>query len=132
VCGAADAVSRLPARWRESWLEKHGGELGLVWDPWTDTESGDPILRPLRAALVADAASSPATLPDLVLPLVGGRPLEVSAAVSNPRNDGSRVPDRRAAPVDGATAAVGLAAGAAAIVSGARPDLEPWAVRDAS
>jgi hypothetical protein len=41
------------------------------------------------------------------------------------------VPDRRAAPVDGPTAAVGLAAGAAAIVSGARPDLEPWAVHQA-
>jgi hypothetical protein len=31
----------------------------------------------------------------------------------------------------GSASAVGLTAGAAVIVSGARPDLEPWAVREA-
>jgi hypothetical protein len=136
VCAAAsgkpaDAATAYPASWRDAYLAKHGGEMGTVWDPWTDTVTGDPILRPLRATVVTAPKGIDAGDPDLVLPLVAGRPLEVSGASSNPRNDGSRVPDRRAATVDGSTAAVGLTAGAAAIVTGARPDLEPWAVRQA-
>jgi hypothetical protein len=127
----ADAATAYPASWRESYVAKHGGELGAVWDPWTDTDTGDPILRPLRAMVVTAPKGMDATDPDLVLPLVDGRPLEALGASSNPRNDSTRVPDRRAAAVDGAMAAVGLTAGAAAIVTGARPDLEPWAVREA-
>ena len=55
---------------------------------------------------------------------------QISAAVSNPRNDQSSIADRRIAPHSGSLAAVGLTAGAALLVSGSRPDLEPWAVRE--
>jgi hypothetical protein len=103
--------------------------MGVVWDPWSDEESSDAVLRPLRALLVADAAPSAGV--DLVLPARAGGPLGISAATSNPRNDGSSVPDRRSAEYVGSVTAVGQSAGAALLVSGARPDLEPWAVREA-
>jgi hypothetical protein len=67
----------------------------------------------------------------VVLPLRASAASGISAALSNPRNDGSPGPDRRSANLAGSATAVGLTAGAALIVSGARPDLEPWAVREA-
>jgi len=135
ICGPGDepgATGAYPSHWRESWLSQSAGDsMGVVWDPWTDEESGDAILRPLRALVVAEVTPSAGTSPDLVLPLRATAPAGTPAAVSNPRNDQSTVPDRRSAPLAGSAAAVGLTAGAAAIVSGAHPDLEPWAVREA-
>ena len=134
ICGSGDepdASGAYPSHWRESWLAKNGGGTGVVWDPWSDEESSDALLRPLRALLVADVAPSVGVLPDLVLPARAGGPLGISAATSNPRNDGSSVPDRQSASFTGSVTAVGLSAGAALLVSGARPDLEPWAVREA-
>jgi hypothetical protein len=100
-------------------------------DPWTGEETSGPLLRPLRGLLVADAMPSPAAAPDLVLPPRAGQPMRIAGALSNPRNDGSSVPDRRVAEQSGAVTAVGLTAGAALLVIGERPDLEPWAVREA-
>ena len=134
ICGPGDepgASGAYPSHWRESWLEHSGGGMGVVWDPWTDEDSSAPILRPLRALVVAEVTPTAGTSPDLVLPLRAIVPSGTSAAVSNPRNDGSSVPDRRSAPIVGSATAVGLTAGAAVIVSGAHPDLEPWAVREA-
>ncbi len=134
ICGSGDepgSSGAYPSHWRESWLAQNGGGMGVVWDPWSDEESSDTVLRPLRALLVAEAAASPGVLPDLVLPARIAGPLGMSAATSNPRNDGSSVPDRRSATFAGSATAVGLSAGTALLVSGARPDLEPWAVREA-
>ena len=134
VCGPGDepgASGAYPSHWRESWLAHNGGGTGVVWDPWSDEESSDALLRPLRALLVADVAASPNVLPDLVLPPHAGAPLGISAAISNPRNDESSVADRRSVEQVGSLTAAGLGAGVALLVSGARPDLEPWAVRDA-
>ncbi len=134
VCGpsgSADASADYPARWRKDWLERNGGDTGVVVDPWTGEETSSPLLRPLRGVVVADALPS-AAAPDLVLPpRPGQQPMRVAGALSNPRNDGSSVPDRRVAEQSGAVTAVGLTAGAALLVTGERPDLEPWAVRDA-
>jgi subtilisin family serine protease len=127
----ASASGAYPSRWRESFLEGSGGGMGVIWDPWTDEESGDPILRPLRALVVAEVTPTAGTSPDLVLPQKAIVPGGTHAAVSNPRNDASSVPDRRSAPLVGSAAAVGLTAGAAVIVTAAHPDLEPWAVREA-
>ena len=55
-------------------------------------------------------------------------PLAISravAAVSNPRNDQSPLPDRRVAPREGIDVSLGLNAGAAALLLSARPDLAP-------
>jgi hypothetical protein len=89
------------------------------------------ILRPLRATLVAEVAASPGTEADLVLPEPRGERVSIEGAVSNPWNDGSTIPDKRTAVVTGSVGAVGLAAGSAVLVTGTRPDLEPWAVRQA-
>ena len=134
VCGPGDepgATGAYPSHWRQGWLEKNGGDTGVVWDPWSGEESSDVLLRPLRGLLVADAQASPSVSPDLVLPPRVAGSLRVAAALSNPRNDASSVPDRRTAEQSGGVTAVGLTAGAALLVSGERPDLEPWAVREA-
>ncbi len=134
VCGSGDepgAAGAYPSHWRKEWLEKNGGDTGIVWDPWSGEESSDALLRPLRGLLVVDAEPSPSVSPDIVLPPRSGGSIRVPAAISNPRNDESSVPDRRTVEQSGSVTAVGLAAGAALLVSGARPDLEPWAVREA-
>lgn len=134
ICGPGDepeASGDYPSHWRDSWLRANGGEAGVVWDPWTDERSSSVLLRPLRGLLVAEAQPSPGTAPDLVLPVRAASPHGIPAALSNPRNDASSGPDRRIASVAGSPSAVGLAAGAALIVTGSRPDLEPWAVREA-
>ncbi len=134
VCGPGDesgAGGAYPSHWRESWLEQNGGGTGVVWDPWADEESGDTVLRPLRALLVADVVASPEAAPDLSLPPHTAASDQIRAAISNPRNDQSSVPDRRTAAHEGSLVAVGLTAGAALLVTGSRPDLEPWAVREA-
>jgi hypothetical protein len=136
VCGpsdaAADATGHYPSHWRKDWLERNGGDTGVVVDPWTGEESDSVLLRPLRGLLVADAMPSAGVSPDLVLPpRAGQQPMRIAGALSNPRNDGSSVPDRRVAEQSGAVTAVGLTAGAALLVTGERPDLEPWAVREA-
>jgi hypothetical protein len=134
ICGPGDepgASGAYPSHWRESWLAHNGGGTGVVWDPWSDEESSDVLLRPLRALLVTAEAPSTGVLPDLVLPPHTGGRFGISAATSNPHNDGSSVPDRRSVEYTGSVTAVGLSAGAALLVSGARPDLEPWAVREA-
>ena len=134
VCGPGDepgSAGAYPAHWRESWLRTHGGDTGVVYDPWTGQELPSVILRPLRATLVAEVAASPGTDADLVLPEPRGEKISIEGAVSNPWNDGSTIPDKRTAVVTGSAAAVGLAAGSAALVTGTRPDLEPWAVRQA-
>ncbi len=134
VCGAGDEPGKAgayPSHWRESWLRAHGGDTGVVYDPWTGQEVSSVLLRPLRATLVAEQAVTPGVDADLVLPEPGGGRLALDGAVSNPWNDGTSIPDKRTAPVTGSLGAVGLAAGAAVLVSGQRPDLEPWAVRQA-
>lgn len=133
ICGPGDepaASGAYPSHWRQSWLEQNGGGTGIVWDPWLDAESSDVLLRPLRALVVADVAPSAERAPDLSLPQRAQIADQISAAVSNPRNDQSSIADRRVAPHSGSLAAVGLTAGAALLVSGSRPDLEPWAVRE--
>jgi hypothetical protein len=134
VCGPGDepgASGAYPAHWRESWLRNHGGDTGVVYDPWTGEELSSVLLRPLRATLVAEVGATPGTEPDLVLPEPGGARVMLDGAVSNPWNDGTTIPDKRTAPVTGSAGAVGLAAGAAVLVTGSRPDLEPWQVRQA-
>ncbi len=134
ICGPGDepgASGDFPSHWRDGWLRANGGETGVVWDPWTDAQTGSVLLRPLRGLLVAEVAPARGTSPDLVLPARAASPAGIPAALSNPRNDASTGPDRRIAPVAGSAAAVGLAAGAALLVTGSRPDLEPWAVREA-
>jgi hypothetical protein len=134
VCGPGDepgSAGAYPAHWRESWLRAHGGDTGVVYDPWTGQEVSSVLLRPLRATLVAEVAASPGTEADLVLPAPRGERVAIDGAVSNPWNDGSTIPDKRTALVTGSAGAVGLAAGSAALVTGTRPDLEPWEVRQA-
>ncbi|HTO53938.1 MAG TPA: S8 family serine peptidase [Myxococcota bacterium] len=134
VCGPGDEPGQngaYPAHWRESWLRTHGGENGVVYDPWSGQELSSVLLRPLRAMLVAEVSPSAGTEADLVLPEPRGERVSVDGAVSNPWNDGSTIPDKRTAPVTGSAAAVGLAAGSAVLVTGTRPDLEPWEVRQA-
>jgi subtilase family protein len=137
VCGPGDEPGQngaYPAHWRESWLRSHGsagGDAGVVWDPWSGQEFSSSLLRPLRATLVAEAAPSAGTEADLVLPEPRGERLRIEGAVSNPWNDGSTIPDKRTAPITGSIGAVGLAAGSAVLVTGTRPDLEPWEVRQA-
>ena len=134
VCGPGDepgANGAYPAHWRESWLRKHGGDTGVVYDPWTGAEISSVLLRPLRGTLVAEVSPTPGTDADLVLPEPGGSPLTIDGAVSNPWNDGTAIADKRTARVTGSAGAVGLAAGAAVLVTGTRPDLEPWALRQA-
>jgi hypothetical protein len=134
ICGPGDeagATGSYPSHWRKDWLEKNGGDTGVVWDPWSNEESSDVLLRPLRGLVVANATPSREVAPDLVLPPRSGGAMRVPAALSNPRNDGSSVPDRRVAEQSGDVTAVGLTAGAALLVTGERPDLEPWAVREA-
>ncbi|HTO68651.1 MAG TPA: S8 family serine peptidase [Myxococcota bacterium] len=136
VCGPGDepgAQGSFPSHWRESWLRKHAGEndTGVVYDPWTGQEVASVLLRPLRALVVAEVAPTPGTDADLVLPQPGGQKLVLEGAVSNPWNDGTSIPDKRTAPVTGSAGAVGLAAGAAVLVTGLRPDLEPYAVQRA-
>jgi len=134
VCGPGDepgASGAYPSHWRESWLRSHGGDTGEVYDPWTGEEISSVLLRPLRATLVAEVSASPGTEADLVLPEPGGSRVLLDGAVSNPWNDGTTIPDKRTAPVTGSAGAVGLAAGAAVLVTGSRPDLEPWAVHEA-
>ena len=134
VCGPGDepgSSGAYPAHWRDSWLKKHGGEAGVVVDPWTGEELPSVLLRPLRATLVAEVGPTPGTDADLVLPEPGGVRLAIDGAVSNPWNDGTTIPDKRTAPVTGSAGAVGLAAGAAVLVTGMRPDVEPWAIRQA-
>jgi hypothetical protein len=134
VCGPGDEpgmTGAYPAHWRESWLRKHGGDTGVVYDPWTGAEVPSVLLRPLRGTLVAEVSATPGTDADLVLPAPGGVRLAIEGAVSNPWNDGTTIPDKRTAPVTGSAGAVGLAAGAAVLVTGTRPDLEPWALHQA-
>jgi hypothetical protein len=134
VCGPGDepgANGAYPAHWRDSWLKKHGGDTGVVIDPWTGEELPSVLLRPLRATLVTEVAPTPGTDADLVLPEPGGMRLAIDGAVSNPWNDGTTIPDKRTSPVTGSAGAVGLAAGAAVLVTGMRPDIEPWAIRQA-
>ncbi|MFI5314774.1 MAG: S8 family serine peptidase [Myxococcota bacterium] len=134
VCGPGDepgATGAYPSQWRESWLRKHGGDTGVVYDPWTGQELSSVLLRPLRGTLVAEVSPTPGTDADLVLPEPGGNRLILDGAVSNPWNDGTTIPDKRTARVTGSAGAVGLAAGAAVLLTGTRPDLEPWAVRQA-
>jgi hypothetical protein len=134
VCGPGDEpgkVGAYPSQWRESWLRSHGGDTGVVYDPWTGQELSSVLLRPLRATMVTEFAVTTNDEPDLVLPEPGGMRLTLDGAVSNPWNDGTSIPDKRTAPVTGSSAAVGLTAGAAVLVTGQRPDLEPWAVRQA-
>jgi len=134
VCGPGDepgSVGAYPAHWRESWLRTHGGDTGVVYDPWTGQELPSVLLRPLRGTVVAETAASPGTEADLVLPEPRGEKISIEGAVSNPWNDGSTIPDKRVAVVTGSAAAVGLAAGSAVLVTGTRPDLEPWEVRQA-
>lgn len=134
VCGPGDepgGAGDYPSHWRESWLRNHGGDTGVVHDPWTGQDVGSVLLRPLRGTLVADVGVTPGVDADLVLPEPGGHRLMLDGAVSNPWNDGTSIPDKRTAPVTGSSGAVGLAAGAAVLVTGQRPDLEPWAVRQA-
>ncbi len=134
ICGPGDEVGSTgsyPSHWRKDWLEKNGGDTGVVWDPWSGEESSAVLLRPLRGLIVVNATPSTLIAPDLVLPPRPGGPMRVAAALSNPRNDGSSVPDRRIGEQSGSVTAVGLSAGAALLVTGERPDLEPWAVRDA-
>jgi hypothetical protein len=134
VCGPGDepaAAGSYPSHWRESWLRRNGGDTGVVWDPWTGQDVGSTLLRPLRALVVAEVAPSAGAEADLVLPQPGGSRLAIDGAVSNPWNDGTSIPDKRTAPVTGSAGAVGLAAGAAVLVTGVRPDLEPLAVRQA-
>jgi subtilase family protein len=134
ICGPGDepgANGSYPAHWRESWLRAHGGDAGVVWDPWTGQDVSSAILRPLRATLVAENAASAGTDADLVLPEPRGEKVSIDGAVSNPWNDGSTIPDKRIARVTGSMGAVGLAAGGAVLVTGTRPDLEPWQIRQA-
>jgi hypothetical protein len=134
VCGPGDEPGKsgdYPSHWRASWLGKHGGENGVVYDPWTGEELDSVLLRPLRGTIVADVRASLGSDSDLVLPERGGQRLALDGAISNPLNDGSTIPDRRIADVPGSAGAVGLTAGAAALVSGGRPDLEPWALTQA-
>jgi hypothetical protein len=120
-------------QWRKSWLRTRGAGSGAVVDGWTGERVSDFVDRPLRATLLVGGGDPetgmplgmPPSPPDLFAP---GKAL--SSAVSSPRNDGSPALDVRMAPLSGSAPAAALAAGVAALVVGARPDLEPHAVRE--
>lgn len=131
VCGVIDegesTGAGYPVRWREPWRQAQGRGSGDVWDAWTGEVKADFFTQPLRSLLVVgDLPGADARVPaDWTWP--GERPVE--SALSNPRNDQTPLPDRRTRRLAGPAAAVGLAAGAAALVTEERPDLEPAAVR---
>jgi subtilisin family serine protease len=137
VCAVEEppgALDSFPAQWRASWLARSGGGTGDALDLWSGELHEDFFARPLQATLLAgalEARGEPTpdadeVSPDLFAPTGGWRGRGgVAAAVSNPRNDQMPVPDYRSAPFRGPAAAAGLIAGAAALVSELRPDLEP-------
>ncbi|MFQ5514188.1 MAG: S8 family serine peptidase [Myxococcota bacterium] len=136
---APDAAAQLdyPARWRVSALRDRDRGTGDGFDAFAGTILPDFFQRPLRALVVVggwrvDPESDPMDAPDVRAP----RPPDaaghsVLSAVSNPRNDSTLLPDRRTAPFTNPDIWAGLGAGAAALVIGARPDLEAERVRDA-
>jgi subtilisin family serine protease len=140
VCAVEEPPGPLdsfPAQWRSPWLERSGERSGSALDLWTGETHEDFFARPLQATLLAgaiEARGEPTpeadeVAPDLFAPTGGWRGRGgVAAASSNPRNDQTPGPDYRAAPFRGPAAAAGLIAGAAALVSELRPDLEPAAV----
>jgi len=126
-----------PAQWRAAWLARHDLGNGDVIDLWSGEVHEDRLTRPLRATLIAGAleargkptAEAEEIEPDLFAPTGGWRGRGgVAAAVSNPRNDQTPMPDYRSAPFHGPAAAAGLIAGTAALVSELRPDLDAIAV----
>jgi hypothetical protein len=128
-----------PARWRSSWLREQRAGNGDVYDAWEDALRTDFFERPLRAMLIAGGWQSPSAAerelglhPDLLAPVPpSSRAQGVTSAVSNPRNDITPIPDRRTAAFAGPEIWAGLLAGAAALVTAERPDLEPLRVRNA-
>jgi hypothetical protein len=129
-----------PAHWRSAWLARGDERSGPALDLWSGELHDDFFVRPLDATLVAgalEARGEPTpeadeVAPDLFAPTGGWRGRGgVSAAVSNPRNDQTPVLDYRSHPFRGPAAAAGLIAGAAALVTELRPDLEPIAVATA-
>ncbi|MCP4006189.1 MAG: S8 family serine peptidase [bacterium] len=129
VC-AASTAGEYPGKWRRNWLKSlPEPDTGAVYDSWSGVISKDFYRRPLRATLVVDSLDGDfdSADPDLaVLTNQGGHHLQ--AAVSTPRNDASPTTDRRTGVFSGPDAAAGLTAGAAALITGLRPDLEPWAI----
>jgi hypothetical protein len=125
-----------PARWRSSWLRERGAGTGAVYDAWRGEVRSDFFQRPLRGLLMTGEGRGPGAQslgiqPDLLAPLSPSDSGGVTSAVSNPRNDTTPLPDRRTALFPDSTISAGLLAGAAALVTGQRPDLEPLRVRNA-
>jgi subtilisin family serine protease len=126
-----------PAQWRSAWLAKSDLGRGNALDPWSGEILEDFFERPLQATLLAGALEARGRPtpeaeevdPDLFAPTGGWRGRGGGGAPhSNPRNDQTPALDYRAAPFRGPAAAAGLIAGAAALVSELRPDLDPAAV----
>lgn len=129
-----------PGDWRREELSRRGAGTGAVLDAWTGRVKPDFFQRALGALTLVEASAGavsskrdlPAAQPDLIVPTrAPGKGKGVASAVSNPRNDLTPVPDRRIASRSGAAVAAGMAAGAAALVTARRPDLEPPAIRQA-
>lgn len=112
-----------PSQWRESWLRANGGGAGAVFDVWTGRRTEDFFARPLRNVLLA--GRRPALQPDL---LVGRK---MTSARSSPENDGTHSADREVGVWDAPVVAVGITAGAAAVVTARRPDLDAHQIREA-
>jgi subtilisin family serine protease len=120
-------------RWRRTWLRAHGGGAGEIVDGWTGEVLSDFAERPLRATLLVGGADVDGR------PVVGGKgtdpdlyaPETSRSAESSPRNDGTPSLDARVVPYLGPAVASGLVAGVAALVTAARPDLDPVEVRHA-
>ena len=129
VCSASNE-GEYPGKWRRSWLQTlPEPDAGTVYDAWTGELQNDYYRRSLRATLLVDALNGDFddANPDLAVLTNQGDSL-VRAAVSTPRNDASPTTDRRTGPFVGPDAAAGLTAGAAALLVGQRPDLEPWVI----
>jgi subtilisin family serine protease len=140
VCAVEEPPGPLdsfPAQWRGGWLARRGERSGRALDLWTGELLAEFFARPLDATLLAgalEARGEPTpeadeVAPDLFAPTGGWRGRGgVAAAASNPRDDQTPGPDYRATAFHGPAAAAGLIAGAAALISELRPDLEPAAV----
>ena len=141
VCAVEESPGPLdtyPSQWRRQWQEAHQLRGGSVIDLWTGELKEEFHARPLEATLLVSAlgregqpaAHAAEVLPDLFTP-VGGRGAGVEVALSNPRNDHGPGPDLRKFYLEGDATAVGLTAGASALIFSLRPDLDPESVREA-
>ncbi len=121
----SEGKSGAPESWREARLTDSGGPVATRAVTSIDPLREDFHERPLRALMLASLEPDERLRPDVMLPpsLPGADVVSarvIAAGGGEPYG-----------PFDRPGAAAALAAGVAALVLERRPDLEPWAVRDA-